>query len=171
MSWLPGLCCTKPYMSWLPLASLEQSRSYLRCCILGLSPRICPPNKTQLSTFRLCSFSFFSSHHMVRNFWHEPQRSRSSGLHTLINALPVSMGYKQWLWFFMHRTQQRDRTSFFRLGYTRLWSWLLYAFSGSAHLPCCKLPYGKKPMYEGSLASGGTELFQQPGIFWKWPLP
>ena len=30
------------------------SQSDLRCCVPGLSPQFCPPNKTWLSNFRLC---------------------------------------------------------------------------------------------------------------------
>ena len=44
---LPGLCCKNSCISWLsPCLFTAASQSYLRCCVLGLSPQFCLPNKT-----------------------------------------------------------------------------------------------------------------------------
>ena len=57
---VPNLSCKNSYASWLSPCLFRVAPSYLRCCIiLGLSPQFCPLNKTQISTFRLCDFSFF----------------------------------------------------------------------------------------------------------------
>ena len=54
---LPALCCKRLYNLIPPLTSLEQfSQGHLRCCLLGLKSQKLPPNKTQLSTFRLWLF-------------------------------------------------------------------------------------------------------------------
>ena len=43
----PGLFCKNFYISWLlPYLFRTVPKSYLRVCILGLSPQFCPPNKT-----------------------------------------------------------------------------------------------------------------------------
>ena len=55
----PSLCCKNSYASWFSPRLFGAAPSYLRCCILGLSPQFCPLNKTQMSAFRLCDFSFF----------------------------------------------------------------------------------------------------------------
>ena len=57
---VPNLSCKNSYASWLSPCLFRVVPSYLRCCIiLGLSPQFCPLNRTQISTFRLCGFSFF----------------------------------------------------------------------------------------------------------------
>lgn len=46
MFWL-CVCCKNSYISWLPPLTFPAiSQSYLRCCILGLSPQFWPSNKT-----------------------------------------------------------------------------------------------------------------------------
>ena len=44
---LPSLCWKNSYISWLhPCLFGAVSWSYQRCCVLGLSPQFCWPNKT-----------------------------------------------------------------------------------------------------------------------------
>ena len=81
MFYLCGLYCKNFYISWFPRCLFRAvSQSYLRCCVLCLSPQFCLLNRTQFPTFRLSIFfsvdrlnCLYELYHLIQGWlWSSP---------------------------------------------------------------------------------------------------